>query len=135
MYLKGRLHLTSYSNIIRATKLHHICKGIKGCYSNLCSKCFHSDTNQAWKRYGYHQDLRDFGGRDNIYISPDIYGPYRTTYRKVMKQLIAQFINDIYWTMVAILLHYCKFCKTLKLNRLNMNSHDPCVSNQSVDVL
>ena len=37
--------------------------------------------------------------------------------------------------MVASLMYYCKFCKTLKLNKFNMNPYDPCVANQLVNGL
>ena len=37
--------------------------------------------------------------------------------------------------MVASLLYYCKFCKTLKLNKFKMGPYDPCVANLLVNGL
>ena len=65
-----------------------------------------------------------------LYIAPDFYGPYVTTDRKGIKKLITQFMNTIYGTMVEIILYYCKFCKTLKLNKFKMNPYDTCVANR-----
>ena len=68
-------------------------------------------------------------------LSPDVYGTYGTTDRKGIKKLVTQCINVTYVTMVASLLCYCKFCKTLKLNKFNMNPCDPYVSNRLVNGL
>ena len=62
-------------------------------------------------------------------IDLDIYRPYVTMDRKGIKQLITQCKNAIYGTMVLSLLYYCKFCKTLKLNKFKINPYDPCVAN------
>ena len=70
-----------------------------------------------------------------LYIFPDFYGPYVNMDRKVIKQLNTQYISAIYGTMIASLLYYFKFCKTLKLNRFKINSYDPCVANILVNVL
>ena len=70
-----------------------------------------------------------------LYIAPDVYGPYVTTDRKGINQLITQCMNGIYGTMVASLLYYCKFCKTLKLNKFKINPYDPCVANRLVNIL
>ena len=69
------------------------------------------------------------------YISLDVYGPYVTTDRKGIKQLITLCINDIYGTMVASLLYYFKFCKTLKFNKFRLNPYDPCVANRLINGL
>ena len=55
--------------------------------------------------------------------------------RKVIKQLITQCINAIYETMVARLIYYCKFLKTLALNKFKKNIYDPCVANLLVNRL
>ena len=68
-------------------------------------------------------------------IAPYVYGPYVTTYRKGIKQLITQCINAIYGTMVVSLLYYYKFCKMLIFNQFKMNPYNPCVSNLLVNVL
>ena len=49
-----------------------------------------------------------------LYIAPGVYGTYVTTDRKGINQLITQVMNVIYVTMVASLLYYFKFCKTLE---------------------
>ena len=70
-----------------------------------------------------------------LYIALDIYGQYVTMDRNGINELITQCMNAIYGTMVASLLYNCKFCKTLKLNKLNMNPYDPCIANILVNGL
>ena len=53
-----------------------------------------------------------------LYISPNVYEPYITTYRNVINQLTTQFMSYIYGTMVTILVYYLNFCRILKLNKL-----------------
>jgi hypothetical protein len=48
-----------------------------------------------------------------VEIAPDVYTPYVSRYRKGMKQLLVQFQNALYGTMVAILLYYHNFVKSL----------------------
>ena len=66
-------------------------------------------------------------------IAPDVYGPYVTTDKKGVKQLIVQCLNAIYGAMVASLLYYEKFCKTLTRHRFKPNTQDPCVWNRIVE--
>ena len=66
-------------------------------------------------------------------IAPDVYGPYVTTDKKGVKQLIVQCLNAIYGTMVASLLYYEKFCKTLTRHGFKPNPYDPCVWNRMVE--
>ena len=66
-------------------------------------------------------------------IAPDVYGPYVTTDKKGVKQLIVQCLNAIYGTMIASLLYYGKFCKTLDRHGFKPNPYDPCVWNRIVD--
>ena len=47
-------------------------------------------------------------------IAPGYYNEYVTTDKKGVKQLIVESQNAIYGTMVASLLYYKKFCKSLK---------------------
>ena len=68
-------------------------------------------------------------------ITPYVYGPFVTTDTKGIKRIINQCTNAIHGPMVAILLYYCKFCKTLTLNKLKMNPYIPCVANRLVNVL
>ncbi len=54
-------------------------------------------------------------------IAPDVYGPYVTVGKKDEKQLLVQCLTAIYGTMVALLLYYKKFVKSLKLNGFRLN--------------
>jgi hypothetical protein len=63
-------------------------------------------------------------------IAPDIYKDFVTT---DFKQLIVQFQNAIYGTMVASLLYYQKFCKSLTDICFEFNLYDPCVANKMID--
>jgi len=53
--------------------------------------------------------------------------------KKGEKTLIVQCMNALYGTMVASLLYYKKFVKSLKRNGFKMNPYDPCVANKTVD--
>ncbi len=67
-------------------------------------------------------------------IAPEVYKEYVTTDKKKgNNQLIVQCLNAIYGTMIASLLYYFKFCKTLKREGFKMNPYDPCVANRMVD--
>jgi len=66
-------------------------------------------------------------------IAPDIYGPYVTTDKKGVKQIIVQCQNALYGTMVASLLYYRKFAKSLKNDGFTFNPYDPCVANKIVN--
>ena len=65
--------------------------------------------------------------------APDVYGPYMITDRKGNNQLINKCMNEIYGTILASLLCYCKFLMMLKLNELKMNPYDRCVANLLVN--
>jgi hypothetical protein len=66
-------------------------------------------------------------------IAPDIYKPYVTTDRKGVKQLIVQCLNAIYGTMMAGLMYYTKFCRSLLGKGFTFNPYDPCTANKQVD--
>ena len=66
-------------------------------------------------------------------IAPDVYGPYVTTDKKGVKQLTVRCLNAIYGTMVASLLYYCKFVRSLKRNGFELNPYDPCTANRMVN--
>ena len=66
-------------------------------------------------------------------IAPDVYKRYVTVNKKGEKTLIVQCMNALYGTMVASLLYYKKFVKSLKRNGFKMNPYDPCVANKIVD--
>ncbi len=65
-------------------------------------------------------------------IAPDVYGPYVTAGKKGEKQLLVQCLTALYGTMVALLLYYKKFVKSLKLNGFRLSPYDPCVANKQV---
>jgi hypothetical protein len=66
-------------------------------------------------------------------IAPDVYKPYVTTDKKGNKQLIVQCLNAIYGTMMASLLYYIKFSKSLLDKGFKFNAYDPCVANKQVN--
>lgn len=66
-------------------------------------------------------------------IAPDVYTPYVTKDRKGEKQLIVQCHNAIYGTMIAALLYYRKFTKSLTDNGFIINPYDPCVGNKMIE--
>jgi hypothetical protein len=48
-----------------------------------------------------------------VSIAPDVYGPYVSTNKADQKVLLVQCLNAVYGTMVAALLYYKKFVKSL----------------------
>jgi hypothetical protein len=67
-------------------------------------------------------------------IAPDVYGPYVTVGKKGDKQLLVQCLTALYGNMVALLLCYKKFVKSLKLNGFRLNPYVPCMANKQVKV-
>jgi hypothetical protein len=68
-----------------------------------------------------------------VAIAPDVYREYVTIGKKGEKQLLVQCLNALYGTMVASLLYYKKFVKSLRSKRFKLNPYDPCVANKQVD--
>jgi len=66
-------------------------------------------------------------------IAPDIYAPYVSTNKTGQKVLIVECLNAVYGTMVAALLYYKKFVKSLKSKGFKLNPYDPCVANKIVE--
>ena len=66
-------------------------------------------------------------------ISPKVYGPYVIIDKKGNQSLILTCMNVIYGTMVASLLYYKKFCKSLIAYGFKLNPYDPCVANRMVN--
>jgi hypothetical protein len=64
-------------------------------------------------------------------IAPDVYKPYVTKDKKGNKQLLVQVQNALYGTMVASLLYYRKFVKSLTDIGFTLNPYDPCVANKN----
>jgi hypothetical protein len=62
-----------------------------------------------------------------VKIAPDVYKSYITTDKKETKQLLVQCQNALYGTMVASLLYYRKFTKSLTSVGFKINPYDPCV--------
>ncbi len=46
--------------------------------------------------------------------------------------MLVQCLTALYGTMVALLIYYKKFVKSLKLNGFRLNPYDPCVANKQV---
>jgi hypothetical protein len=65
-------------------------------------------------------------------FAPDTYTPYVTVDKKGVKQLIVQCLNAIYGTMMASLLYYNKFRKSLTKIGFLFNPYDPCVANKQI---
>jgi hypothetical protein len=67
-----------------------------------------------------------------VSIAPDVYGPYMSTNKASQKVLLVQCLNAIYGTMVAALLYYKKFAKSLTKQGYKINPYDGCVVNKVV---
>ena len=65
-------------------------------------------------------------------IDPN-YKKFVTTNKKGEKQLLLLCENAIYGTLIASLLFYNKFVKTLKRNGFELNPYNPCLANRMVD--
>jgi hypothetical protein len=68
-----------------------------------------------------------------VQIAPNVYKSYVTTDKKGTKQLLVQCQNALYGTMVASLLYYHKFTKSLMSVGFEINPYDPCVANKIVN--
>jgi hypothetical protein len=67
-----------------------------------------------------------------VSIAPDVYGPYVMVEEKSEKRLLVQCLTALYGTMVALLLYYKKFVKSLKSKGFKFNPYDPCMANKQV---
>ncbi len=67
-----------------------------------------------------------------VSIAPDVYGPYVSTNKAGQKVLLVQCLNAVYGTMVAALLYYKKFVKSLTKQGYNIKLYDGCVANKVV---
>jgi hypothetical protein len=68
-----------------------------------------------------------------VEMAPDVYKSYATTDKKGTKQLLVQCQNALYGTMVASLLYYRKFTKSLTEIGFELNPYDPCVANKMIE--
>jgi hypothetical protein len=66
-------------------------------------------------------------------IASEVYKDFVTTDKKGIKQLIVKCLNAIYGTMVASLLYYRKFSKSLTDNGFKFNPYGPGVANKMID--
>ncbi len=67
-----------------------------------------------------------------VSIAPDVYGWYVSTTKTGQKVLIVKCLNAVYGTMVAALLYYKKFVKSLVNYSFKLNQYDGCVLNKIV---
>jgi hypothetical protein len=68
-----------------------------------------------------------------VEIAPEVYKDYVTKDKKGVPQLLVQCQNALYGTMVASLLYYRKFAKSLTDIDFIINPYDPCVANKIID--
>jgi hypothetical protein len=68
-----------------------------------------------------------------VEIAPDVYKSYVSRNKKGMKQLLVQYQNALYGTMVASLFNCCKFVKSLTDIGFIINHYDPCVANKIIE--
>ena len=68
-----------------------------------------------------------------VKIAPDMYKWHIKTDKKGVKQLLVQCQNVLYGMMVASLLYYRKFTKSLTDIGFKMNPYDPFVANNIID--
>ncbi len=67
-----------------------------------------------------------------VIIAPDVYDPYVSTNKAGQKVLLVQCLNAVYGTMVAALLYYKKFVKSLMKQGYKINPHNGCVANKVI---
>ena len=65
-------------------------------------------------------------------LAPDVYRESFTTDKKGVKKLVVKCQNALYGTMVASLLYYRKFVKSLTDVGFVLNPYDPCVANKMI---
>jgi hypothetical protein len=68
-----------------------------------------------------------------VEIAPEAYKSYLSQYKKGNNQLLVQCHNALYGTMVASLLYYRKFVKSLTDIDFIINPYDPCVANNIIE--
>ena len=66
-------------------------------------------------------------------ISPDIYDSYVNTYCKGLRQLVVQCQNSIYGTIMASLMYYQNFGKSLEMEEYEFNPYDLFITNTIID--
>ena len=66
-------------------------------------------------------------------IAPRVYTPFVTRNKNGVKSVLVQCLNAIYGAMIASLLFYKKFTKSLISIGFEVNPYDPCVANRIVN--
>jgi hypothetical protein len=66
-------------------------------------------------------------------IAPEAYKSYVSQDKKVNTQFLVQCQNALYGTMVASVLHYRKFVKSLTDIDFIINPYDPCIANKIIE--
>ena len=66
-------------------------------------------------------------------IAPRVYTPFITRNKNGVKSVLVQCLNAIYGAMIASLLFYKKFTKSLISIGFEVNPYDPCVANRIVN--
>ena len=67
-----------------------------------------------------------------VEIAPDMYKSYVTTDKKCVKQLLVRCQNVLYGTLVASLLYYLNFTKSLTEVGFKIDPYDPCIANKMI---
>jgi hypothetical protein len=83
----------------------------------------------------HHVVVRIRGPLVDILVSivPGVYGPYVSTTKTGQKALIVECLKAVYGTMVAALLYYKKFVKSLKSKGFKLNPYNPCMANKIIE--
>ncbi len=68
-----------------------------------------------------------------VNIAPDVYGQYILFNKRGQKVLLVQCLNALYEMMVAALLYYKKFVKSLTKQGFKLYLYDVCVANKTVN--
>jgi hypothetical protein len=68
-----------------------------------------------------------------VETAPDVYKSYVSKDKKGSKQLLVQCQNALYGTMVASLLYYWKFVKSLTDIDFVIHPYEPCVANKMIE--
>jgi hypothetical protein len=67
-----------------------------------------------------------------VELAPDVYKAFVTTDKKGVTHLLVQCRNALYGTMVASLMYYRKFVKSLTDIDFVINPYDPCVASKMI---
>jgi hypothetical protein len=68
-----------------------------------------------------------------VNIAPQVIGPYVLINKSGQKVLLVQCVNALYGMLVAALLYYKKFVKSLTKQGFKLNPYDACVANKTVN--